>query len=170
MTQQQCSVTHRKYIMQLFTTEPDARAATVAINKLAEKFRANYIANSTPAQRESKYFDIGYDGYYEGEEYMTILAQCGFEDSDAYNAAYEKLPEIVAYGKFNSVMDMLKYGSDEKNAVIQGLKDAGLWTEDDTRHRGLEHWAIVQAIVPKHAQLVELATELGLSIPHSWTR
>lgn len=131
----------------LFKTEPDARAARQATQQLA-------AADTT-----------GYDGYYGEAEHLAILAQCGFNSTKEYEAAYEQLPEVIAYDKFNRVFKIVTHGSAEYKAIIQGLKSNGLWNEEDNSHRGLEYWEITSAAAPKHAQLVELVYELGLKWP-----
>jgi hypothetical protein len=138
--------------------------------QMAADFMRAYLARSTPAQRASRHFDIGYDGYYGEAQHLALLAQGGFNDVEDFNVAVEKTDWWIAFITFDDVMSLLEYGSPESLAIIADLRAAGLYGDEDQRLRGLEFLAICQRHAPKQTQLLTLMRELGLSMPHRWRK
>ena len=149
--------------MQLFTTQPDAKAAYLACKKLEEEHRRKYIANSTESDRNSKYFYIGYDDWYESEEHLELLQQCGFNNDDEYSEALKKTDWYICYEKFNNIFKIVK--DETKNALKTELFASGLWNEESGIEQGVQLYECCKKAAPKETQLADLLDELGLSWP-----
>ena len=147
----------------------NTRNAYIACAKLAKDFRKNYIDKSTEAARNSKYFDIGFDGYYDGVEHLALLAKFGFNSVDEFNEAVEKSDWAIAYEQASLILKLAPHNSVEYKNIVAGWKDAGYWSEEDHKLSGVEMYAIAKSAAPKYAQLIELTVELGLEIPRKWS-
>ena len=143
--------------------------AYIATKKFAAEYKANYIAKATPAQRNSKHFDIGYGMYWGEEEHIALLATFGFKDVEEFEEAIKTTDWMIAYDKFQAIQRMLKHKSPESIALWAGIKEAGFYDEEDHNIDGPALLAIAQKVAPKYAQLIELTTELGLKVPYNWS-
>lgn len=126
--------------------------AYIAERKFAEDFKSNYIASATPAQRNSKHFDCGYDGYYNEPDHLALLATFGFNSVEEFHTAVDATDWKIAYNKFNKLQSKLVYKSDEYNALWMGVKQAGFYDEEDHNLDGLALWNIAKKAAPKYAQ------------------
>lgn len=135
--------------MQALNTAPNIDAAIIACKKLEEEFRCKYIANASARDRDSKYFYIGCDGWYESDEHLAVLAQCGFNSIDEYDTAFEKSPRVIAYNKFNDIFKLVK--GDARKHLIADMSAAGLWNETTSYEMGFELYALAKKHAPKMA-------------------
>lgn len=134
--------------MQLFTTEQNVLAAWNITQNMGKEDKS------------------GYDAYYGEAEHLSKLAQCGFNSTKEFQAAVEKADWYIAYDNAMRVMKLLDHKSDEYRAMVQEMRDAEMWDEEDHRTQGLQLWIIAQQTAPKQSQLVALVGELGLKWPN----
>ena len=136
--------------MQLFTTEPNIEAAYIATKQ--------HCAG------------VNGDWKYGNDEHLVLLQQCGFEDTDAYVAALEASPKYIAEEKMRKVWELARSNPNDTSykALIAGMKELGVWDEEDHRDQAFEILEMAERAAPKEYQIITLIQEIGARTPVRW--
>lgn len=133
-----------------------------AVDQLKTDYAKAYRNRHDEEQQSKKYFDLGFDGWFESEEHIALLIEHGFDSVEQFEDACERSAYGIANDKIRKMFNVVD--SDTRELIYSALKSKDLYNEEDQFLKSITIWNLIKKVAPKYAQLVDLIDELDVRV------